>query len=143
MGRMAADGQRRLGSCNGKENAEAARCASSDSSLVECYVFSGCFSCLSVSFYLYRSALSAPSATPAAQFALWHRSRLVCGVATLKFGNTVRTVGKEIIKTNVALLHCDAGQKQRTQGIGRGGIWVWLAGRVERERRRGLRVRET
>lgn len=131
--------QRRLGSCNGKENAEAALCASSDSWLVECYVFSGCFSCC-------LSSLPFPSyATPAAQFALWHRSRLACGVATQKFGNTVRTLGKEIIKTNVALLRCDAGQKRRTEDIGQKGALV--SGESGRGRESGegwrLRVRAT
>lgn len=115
-----------LGSCNGKENAEAALCASSDSWLVECYVFSGCFSCCPSSSCLSSFPLPpsscVPAATPAAQFALWHRSRRVCGVATQKFGNTVRTLGKEIIKTNVALLRCDAGQKRRTEDIGRKGF---------------------
>lgn len=114
--------QWRLGSCNGKENAEAALCASSDSWLVECYVFSGCFSCCLSSIPLPPRVPS--TATPAAQFALWHRSRLACGIATQKFGNTVRTLGKEIIKTNVALLRCDAGQKRRTEDIGQKGALV-------------------
>lgn len=135
--------QWRLGSCNGKENAEAALCASSDSWLVECYVFSGCFSCCLSSFPPPPRVPS--TATPAAQFALWHRSRLACGVATQKFGNTVRTLGKEIIKTNVALLRCDAGQKRRTEDIGQNGALV--SGKRERGRQNGegwrLRVRAT
>lgn len=55
---------------------------------------------------------------------------------TVKFGNTVRVLGKEIIKTNVALLHCDAGQKRRTEG-------VWLAAEEGEGGLRQLRVRET